>query len=38
MRLRVAQAEAKGPTTTKDTDADSGHLRPFIVDMLLTKK
>lgn len=38
MRLRVAQAEARGPTTTKDTDADSGQLRPFIIDMLLTEK
>lgn len=38
MRLRVVQTEARGPTTTKDTDADSGPLRPFTVDVLLTKE
>lgn len=35
--LRVTQVEARGLPTTKDTDADSRPLRPFIPDVLLTK-
>lgn len=34
----MAQAEARGPTTTTDTDAGAGPLRTFIVDMLLPKE
>lgn len=34
----MTQAEARGPTTTTDTDAGAGPLRTFIVDMLLPEE
>ena len=38
MRLKVPQAEARGPTAKDRHTAQGGPLRSFILDMLLTKE